>query len=318
MSADPLPDSTVPLWLSVIIPVYNDGSIALNAVRAIHDCETDELLKGVEVLCVEGGSEDDSPELIDAFCREHARVRLIRCPSGAVAPKFNLGAHEANGEWLAFTESDCIPDKGWIRAWKEIADAGDWQVSAGRVRAYSDDPNLQLSIRDSSKRKTIQPSFYNKAVSFYHGQGNNFLIRRDLFLEVGGVDERLGVGAPGRSGQDSELNFRLLRRGIPIGFEPDALVVHYPKETRESFLHKKRNYYYAGVWWIVVIHPTSLACLFGLFMRAFYPLFAMLVAMITFKWARVRQGWEEWKGFFGGLWAGLKYKLLPPSETDNC
>jgi len=310
-------DSTGSVWLSVIIPIYNDGLIALNAVRAILDCESHDLLKGVEILCVEGGSKDESPALIEAFCAKHPRVRLIRCLSRAVAPKFNLGAREANGEWLAFTESDCVPDKGWIQAWRKIADAGEWQASAGRVCAYSDDPNLQLSVRDSSRRKRIQPSFFNKAVSFYHGQGNNFLIRRDLFLKVGGVDERLGIGAPGWSGQDSELNFRLLSRGIPIGFEPDALVIHHPRETRESFLRKKRNYYYAGAWWIVVIHPTSPACLFGLLMRALYPPFAMLVAIITLKRARVKQGWEEWKGFFGGFWAGLKYKLLPPSKTDK-
>lgn len=234
-----------------------------------------------------------------------------------MSPKFNLGAREAKGEWLAFTESDCIPDKGWIPAWKAIVDTEELQVSAGRVLAHSDDPNLQLSIRDSIDRKTIQPGFYSKAVSFYHGQGNNFLIRRDLFVEIGGVDERLGAGAPGRSGQDAELNFRLLNRGIPIGYEPNALIIHYPRETRESFLYKKRNYYYAGVWWIVVIHPTSPSCLFGLWMRGIYPPLAMLMAMITSNRTKVRQHWEEWKGFFDGLWAGFKYRLSSTSEAGT-
>ncbi|MFH1377610.1 MAG: glycosyltransferase [Planctomycetota bacterium] len=294
--------------LSVIIPVYNDGAVAVNAVRAVIASAEKNNISNIEILCVEGGSTDDSAALIQEVCASEPRARLVVCPSGAVAPKFNLGARHASADWLAFTESDCLPDTGWLAAWKRVIDDGRWNACAGRVIAYSDDPNLQLSIRDSLERKEVTPGLLSKALSFYHGQGNNFLIRKQLFIDVGGADERLGAGAPGRSGQDAELNFRLLSAGETIGYEPDALVVHYPRETRDSFLRKKKNYYYAGVWWILVIHPCALSGWLALALRFIYPPLTGLFALLTFNISRGRQRWEEWKGFFSGVRDALTYR----------
>jgi len=296
-------------WLTVIIPVFNDGAVALNAVNAILTSGQQGTLEGVEILCVEGGSNDDSHERLKEYSKTKNNVAVIPCPSGAVSPKFNLGARQARGRWLAFTESDCIPDPGWIPAIKKTVDEDQLKACAGRVRAYSDDPNLQLSIRDFNDRRVVRPTFYNKIVCFYHGQGNNFLIEKKLFLEIGGVDERLGAGAPAQSGQDAELNFRLLHAGINIGFDPNQLIVHYPRETRESFLRKKRNYYYADVWWRVVVHPTKLASLSGIILRFFYPLWGMLLSLVTLKFNDVERHAQEWRGFGAGLWNGMLYAI---------
>ena len=98
--------------ITVIIPVYNDGAVAVDALRAVFLSAADGGLANIEVLCVEGGSTDDSADRIRDACLSEPRARLVSCPSGAVSPKFNLGAREAAGDWLAFTESDCVPDRG--------------------------------------------------------------------------------------------------------------------------------------------------------------------------------------------------------------
>lgn len=296
-----------PIWLSIIIPVYNDGAIALNAVKAIIDDSQRSFITGIEILCIEGGSNDDSAQLIESFAKSYKQLRLIICPSKAVSPKFNLGMKEASGEWLAFTESDCIPQKGWLLAIKKVIDSDQLQACAGRVRAYSNDPNLQLSIRDYDDRKIIQPTFWNKVVPFYHGQGNNFFIKRDLFLNMDGVDERLGAGAPGRSGQDAELNFRLLNNNIQIGYEPDALVIHYPQETRETFLKKKRNYYFASTWYRMVIHPLKFESLCEILLRFLYPPIQIFLSIITLRFPKGEHHWHEWMGFWAGLFSGAIY-----------
>ena len=110
--------------LSVIIPVFNDGAVAINAVRAVISGAEKNNIANIEILCVEGGSTDNSAALIQDVCASEPRARLINCPSGAVAPKFNLGAREAAGDWLAFTESDCLPDAGWLAAWTRIINEG--------------------------------------------------------------------------------------------------------------------------------------------------------------------------------------------------
>jgi glycosyltransferase involved in cell wall biosynthesis len=298
-----------PVWLSVIIPVFNDGILAIEAVNAILENSPGSLVAGIEILCVEGGSTDDSRELIQDFAITRNQVRLIKAPVKAVSPKFNLGAKKAKGQWLAFTESDCIPQKGWLSSIKKTIDDNRLHACSGRVRAHSDDPNLQLSIRDYKDRKVNRPTFWNKVVPFYHGQGNNFFIERELFLRMGGVNELLGAGAPGRSGQDAELNFRLFSQNIPIGYEPDALVIHYPRETRETFLNKKKNYSFSSTWYRVVLHPSRPESWCEIMLRFLYPLAQIVLSSIALRFNKSEQHWHEWMGFWEGFLSGIKYAV---------
>jgi GT2 family glycosyltransferase len=304
------------VWLSVIIPVYNDGSLALDAVNAILKNTPGSLVAGIEILCVEGGSTDDSEEQIQALAKTSSQVRLIKSPVKAVSPKFNIGAQKAKGQWLAFTESDCIPQKGWLSSIKKTIDENRLHACSGRVRAYSDDPNLQLSIRDYEDRKINQPTFWNKVVPFYHGQGNNFFIERELFLRMGGVNELLGAGAPGRSGQDAEFNFRLLSQNIPIGYEPDALVIHYPRETRETFLKKKKNYSFASTWYRVVLHRFKPESWCEILLRFLYPPAQIVLSLISLRFNKGEQHWHEWMGFWEGFLSGIKYAMNRTYRND--
>ena len=154
------------VWLSVIIPVFNDGILAIEAVNAILENSPGTLVAGIEILCVEGGSTDDSVEQIQTLAKTRNQVRLIKSPVKAVSPKFNLGAKKAKGQWLAFTESDCIPQKGWLSSIKKTIDDNRLHACSGRVRAYSDDPNLQLSIRDYKDRKVNRPDILEQGRSF--------------------------------------------------------------------------------------------------------------------------------------------------------
>lgn len=58
------------------------------------------------------------------------------------------------------------------------------------------------------------------------GSGNNFAIRREWLQRIGGNDERLGPGAPGRGAVDMDLFHRLLRAGARLRYEPAAVVLH--------------------------------------------------------------------------------------------
>jgi hypothetical protein len=58
------------------------------------------------------------------------------------------------------------------------------------------------------------------------GTGGNFSVSRDAYLRVGGNDERLGTGAPGRAGNDLDLFRRLMRADVETRYEPDLMVRH--------------------------------------------------------------------------------------------
>ncbi len=54
----------------------------------------------------------------------------------------------------------------------------------------------------------------------------NMALFRTAFAEVGGFDERLGVGTRFPSSEDNDFGFRLLEAGFDIVYDPDVVVVH--------------------------------------------------------------------------------------------
>ena len=88
----------------------------------------------------------------------------------------------------------------------------------------------------SSRTSEIPREFAGRVPPWDLGSGNNFAVRRSWFERVGGCDERLGPGSPGRGGVDMDLFYRLLRAGARGRYEPELLVHHEqkPREGRRS------------------------------------------------------------------------------------
>ena len=89
--------------VSVVIPLYN----AKKFIRACVDSVLNQTLKNVEVVIVDDCSTDDSL----AYCRElygnNDRVRIFQQPkNGGPGAARNRGVQEAEGEYIAFLDSD--------------------------------------------------------------------------------------------------------------------------------------------------------------------------------------------------------------------
>jgi O-antigen biosynthesis protein len=88
---------------------------------------------------------------------------------------------------------------------------------------------VALSSRTSTERAVVPADAWPWQV----GTGGNFSVTRSAYLEVGGNDERLGTGSPGRAGNDLDLFRRLLQHGAEARYEPDLLVLHERATTAE-------------------------------------------------------------------------------------
>jgi glycosyltransferase involved in cell wall biosynthesis len=100
--------------VSIIIPAYN-------AERTLGECLDGCLAQGypnTEVIVVDDGSTDGTERVARA-----RNVGYIRQENGGPAKARNTGAREAEGEIIAFTDSDCIPEANWIEALIETFDA---------------------------------------------------------------------------------------------------------------------------------------------------------------------------------------------------
>ena len=92
------------MFLSIIIPVYNaEGYIGetLSSLLAQNISKDD-----YEIICVNDGSKDSSPALLDRFAAEHPNIVVIHKENGGVTTARNAGLEAARGDYIWFVDAD--------------------------------------------------------------------------------------------------------------------------------------------------------------------------------------------------------------------
>jgi GT2 family glycosyltransferase len=93
----------------------------------------------------------------------------------------------------------------------------------------------------ASRTSGVRRRFRGRTLPWNIGSGNNFALRREWFQRVGGCDQRLGPGTPGRGGLDMDLFYRVVRADGPALYEP-AAVVRHERATRAGRLARRHPY----------------------------------------------------------------------------
>ena len=88
--------------LSVIMPVWNTAPWLEESLRSVLDQD----FRDLELICVDDGSDDGSPEMLKREAERDSRVRVLRIPHGGQSTARNAGLAEAAGEWVYFMDSD--------------------------------------------------------------------------------------------------------------------------------------------------------------------------------------------------------------------
>jgi glycosyltransferase involved in cell wall biosynthesis len=96
-----LPEMGEPL-VSIIVPVYNVEkylSTCLDSILA-------QTIREIEVICVNGGSSDASPQILDEYAKRDARIRVIHQENRGVSGARNTGMRHARAPYIGFVDSD--------------------------------------------------------------------------------------------------------------------------------------------------------------------------------------------------------------------
>lgn len=181
-----------------------------------------------EVVVVDQGIPAVDQALTTAYAAHGLPLRHVLMPQSGVSRGRNLGVKESSGELIAFTDDDCVPDKGWIGALVTACTPSVDGV-AGKVLPL---PSANPSMVPVSSRTGDELEYF-RGIALHApwdvGTGGNLLLRRQAFEQVGGFDETLGPGTPGRASEDVDLLYRLLAGGLTLVYEPAAIVLHEMK-----------------------------------------------------------------------------------------
>lgn len=194
----------------------------------------------IEILIVDNApSKDDTRRLVTELAREDARFRYTCEPRPGLSRARDHGAALAKFDLLAFTDDDILVDAGWPAALVAgfCADP-DTSCITGLVASRSLDTSAERYFDSryawgemfSPRRYDLAANRDSSALYPYSagifGTGANFAIRRMVIDSVGGFDPLLGVGGPGKGGEDLDMFLRVILAGQRLCYLPSALVWH--------------------------------------------------------------------------------------------
>lgn len=105
--------------VSIIVPIYNSEAYLERCVRSA----LDQTYPYFELLLIDDGSEDGSPELCRELCRLDQRLRFLPRPHAGVSAARNAGLEAAQGTYLFFLDSDDTLHPRLLEALVELCQA---------------------------------------------------------------------------------------------------------------------------------------------------------------------------------------------------
>lgn len=212
--------------VSVVVPTYNRRLSARETV----ECLLRQTVPPHEIIVVDDGSCDGTAE----FLRRSfgSAVRVLTRPNGGPASARNTGIRESAGEFIAFTDSDCLPEEGWLAELLEGFDSPRVAGVGGVVRRA--DADLLSEYVDAAG--LLNPLIRDGEVDYLVTA--NACFRRDVLFEADLFDERFVL--PG--GEDTELSVRVRSLGYELRFNPAAVVLHHHRQTVPALLRTMSNY----------------------------------------------------------------------------
>ncbi len=91
-----------PVKVSVIIPVYNVEQYLGECLDSV----INSTLKDVEIICIDDGSTDSSPQILESYAKKDDRFKIITRHNGGPSAARNAGIRAASGEYILFLDSD--------------------------------------------------------------------------------------------------------------------------------------------------------------------------------------------------------------------
>jgi len=221
-----------PPFISVIVPTYERPAQLVKCLSAL--AAQDYPRDSFEVIVVDDGSVVSVDGSVDSL-RRLLNLTLLRQPHSGPAIARNFGASRANGQYLAFTDDDCIPAPDWLHKLSAyFAIFPDSAVGGRTINALVHNPY-------SAASQFIVDYLYacwNSATPATFFASNNLALSANRFEEIGGFGRAWNRAA----GEDRDFCDRLLHHGCRLIYVPDAQVHHAHWLNFAAFCRQHFNY----------------------------------------------------------------------------
>lgn len=185
---------------------------------------------GSEVIIVNDGGQDVSALAV------RFGARLITQPASGVAAARNRGVEAAQGEFVLFTDDDCLVSPDWMMRLSSRTAREPSALVMGKV--LNGLPHNPWAVSSQTLHDVVVEWFNARPGRPGFFTGNNCCLRRQDWLSTGGMNAAWRVCG----GEEREFALRWAARGGRVVLEPSAVVHHFHRLTALSFLGQHFRY----------------------------------------------------------------------------
>jgi O-antigen biosynthesis protein len=212
--------------VSVVVATYNGARTLKACLESLSRLNYPDY----EVILVDDGSRDQTPEIARAF----PTVRYLRQSNQGLSAARNAGIQAAQGEIVAFTDDDCRADEDWLYYLVGGLLRGDFAGVGGHNFLPPEDSCVAAAVMVSPGGPAHVMVTDREAE---HIPGCNMAFYKWALEAIGGFDPIFR-----KAGDDVDMCWRLQESGFKIGFSPAAFVWHYRRSTVEAYRKQQIGY----------------------------------------------------------------------------
>ena len=217
----------------IIIPTKNEGDVLKNCLNSIQNVDYPK--DKIGVIIVDGHSQDNTVEIAKKY-----GCKVVYEDVGTISYARDLGVKCAKGEFIAFTDADCVVDRNWIKNLIKYFD-DEKIVSVGGPNITPEDDTefakcVGAVLSFLSKPGARYGLDANATIEIFHNPTCNVMYRKKILEEIGGFNHDLVTC------DDEELDYRIREKKYKILYTPDAKVYHYRRPTWRRFAKMAYNY----------------------------------------------------------------------------
>lgn len=229
--------------ISVVVTVLNDA----RGVNDLLPVLSGQLGPHDELIVVDGGSSDNTAELVSHAAAVDTRIQLMVCPGAGISHGRNVGIEAAVHPLIACTDAGCEPQVGWLDAFRAAAAARpDVGLLTGTYQVRAETP-IERAVNACGYPQTAElahPSLLARGYGAVLGRtfdatmptGRSMAFTKAAWQAAGGFPEHLATG--------EDVTFgRAVAQEFPAVLVRDACVVW---EQRATLAGTLKMYYRYG------------------------------------------------------------------------
>lgn len=259
------------ITVSVVMPLLNEETYVAQCIESL--MRQDFPNEKMEILLVDGESEDKTAHIIREYSCKYPQIKLLTNPHKTVPYAMNTAIKASKGEFIIRLDAHSEYADDYISKCVEYLtvtgadNVGGPMIAKGKSR-------IQKAVAASYHSKFAMGGgmFHDEA---FEGEADTVYLgafRKNKLLEIGLFDERF------TRNQDDELNYRIIKSGGKIFITPQIKSVYYPRASLKKLFSQ---YFQYGYWKVFVIKKHQRPARLSHLIPALFVLFILFGAGLS-------------------------------------